>query len=174
MTSLLLPAILLAALAILIIYISARLRRRSGLPDGEIVYQDASGLAKESLYSKRYGLKGKPDYLLKDRSGNLIPVEVKSTNAPRNSQPYESHLLQLAAYLLLIEETLERPAPYGLIRYRDRTIRIDNTDELIDELIEVIDEMREWQQEESVPRSHDDPRRCRNCSMAHACDERIE
>lgn len=105
-----------------------RLRRQSGLPPGEIVYEDVSGLARQSFYSQRFGLTGKPDYLLQDTQNNLIPVEVKSGFAPR--QPYESHRLQLAAYFLLIEDTLQRSAPYGLIRYRNRTVEIANTDEL--------------------------------------------
>jgi hypothetical protein len=75
-------AILIAILAFAMLLRSGRLRRLSRLPKGEIVYEDVSGLAKAPLYSKRLDLSGKPDYLLKDRDGSVIPVEVKSGYAP--------------------------------------------------------------------------------------------
>jgi CRISPR-associated exonuclease Cas4 len=68
---------------------------------------------------------------------------------------------------------LEQPAPYGLIRYRDRTVRIENTDELREELFDVLDEMRATQQEGEAHRSHNQARRCTGCSVAHGCDERL-
>jgi len=165
--------LLLVSLAVLLLVRSSRLRQRSGLPKGEVVYEDASGLAKEPLFSKRLGLSGKPDYLLKDPAENLIPVEVKSGYAPRDGQPYESHLMQLAAYLFLVEDVLHRPAPYGLIRYRNRTLRIANTDELREQLMDVIAQMRTLLARSMAHRSHDQMQRCSRCSMAHACDERL-
>jgi CRISPR-associated exonuclease Cas4 len=168
---LLVVVLLLVALAALLLARANRLRRSSGLPQGKVVYQDVSGLAKKPLYSPRLGLTGKPDYLLKDRYNNLIPVEVKSGYAPRDGRPYQSQLLQLAAYCLLVEDVLQRPVPYGLIRYRDQTLRIDNTDELRARLTETLAEMRALLSRDTVHRSHDQARRCARCSMAHACDE---
>lgn len=151
------------------------LRRKSGLPEGEIVYDDAGGADNEELYSAQYGLRGKPDYLLaaKNDSG-LIPVEVKSGNAPRNGKPYASHVMQLAVYFLLVEDVLDEDVPYGLIRYRDRSLRVENSDELREELFAVLDEMREILHEGFANRSHNHARRCAGCSVAYACDERLE
>jgi CRISPR-associated exonuclease Cas4 len=165
--------LLLATLAALLLIRASLLRQRSGLPPGKIVYQDVSGLAKKPLYSSRLGLTGKPDYLLQDPRNNLIPVEVKSGNLPRGGQPYESHLLQLATYFLLVEDVLQRPVPYGLIRYRDQTIRIANTDDLRERLMETLARMRLLLARGKAHRSHEQARRCANCSMAHACDERL-
>lgn len=165
--------LLLVSLAALLLVRSSQLRQRSGLPKGEIVYEDASGLAKEPLFSKRLGLSGKPDYLLKDPTENLIPVEVKSGYAPRDGQPYESHLMQLAAYFFLVEDVLQRPAPYGLIRYRNRTLQIVNTDELREQLMDAIAQMRTLLARDTAHRSHDQAQRCTRCSMAHVCDERL-
>ena len=148
------------------------LRRRSGLPGGEIVYEDTSGADSEVLFSARYGLRGKPDYLLEE-DGGLVPVEVKSSAAPRNGKPYPSHLMQLAVYFLLVEDGLQQDAPYGLIRYRDRTVRIENTNELRAELLEVIEEMQALLQDGEARRDHNQSRRCAGCSVAYACDERL-
>lgn len=168
-----LGALALAALAGIGLVIAHILRRSSGLPEGKIVYADQDEQAGEMLISEQYGLCGKPDYLLEGKEDDLIPVEVKSGNAPRNGKPYRSHLMQLAVYFVLVEDVLDCTPLYGLIRYRDRTLRIANTDELRDELFSVIDQMRDAIDYGSAERSHNQPRRCAGCSMAHACDERL-
>lgn len=163
----------LALVAVMLLAVASYLRRRSGLPQGEVVYDDTSGAAGGTLFSKRYGLKGKPDYLLDDESGGLIPVEVKSGASPRTGKPYDSHLLQLAVYFLLVEDALARPAPYGLIRYRDRTLRIANTENLRVKLLAVLAQMRRVQAQGAARRNHSQARRCAGCSMAESCDERL-
>ena len=169
---LLAAALLLGLAAMAMLALANHLRQQSGLPEGEVVYEDASGQGKE-LFSRRLGLSGKPDYLLEDDEGNLIPVEVKSGYAPRGDEPYESHLLQIAAYLLLVEEVLQRPAPYGLIRYRKRTLRVDYTNDLHEELMDTMAQMRTVLARGEAHRSHNQAQRCVRCSMAHACDERL-
>jgi CRISPR-associated exonuclease Cas4 len=166
-------ALLLLAVGLILLAFSRRFRRKSGMPEGEVVYEDASGQAQEQFISKRLLMAGKPDYLIKDRNGDLIPVEVKSSNAPRAGRPYESHLMQLAAYFLLLEDVLQRPVPYGLIRYRNRTMRVANTDELRTRLMDVIAQMRRLMAREVARRNHNRVQRCSRCSVAHACDERL-
>jgi CRISPR-associated exonuclease Cas4 len=166
-------ALLLLAIGVVLLAVSMRFERKSGIPRGEILYEDASGAAQEQFISKRLLMAGKPDYLIKDRNGDLIPVEVKSSNAPRAGRPYESHLMQLAAYFLLLEDVLQRPVPYGLIRYRNRTLRVANTDELRARLMDVIAQMRRLMAREVARRTHNRAQRCSRCSVAHACDERL-
>jgi CRISPR-associated exonuclease Cas4 len=166
-------ALLLLAIGGILLAASSRFGRKSGMPPGEVAYADASGRAQEPFISKRLLMAGKPDYLMKDRNGDLIPIEVKSSNAPRAGRPYESHLMQLAAYFLLLEDVLQRPVPYGLIRYRNRTLRVANTDELRTRLMDVIAQMRRLMSRDVARRSHNRPQRCSRCSVAHACDERL-
>jgi CRISPR-associated exonuclease Cas4 len=169
----LIVALLLIAIGLILLAVSMRFGQKSGMPPGEILYEDTSGGAQEQLISKRLLMAGKPDYLIKDRNGDLIPVEVKSSNAPRAGRPYESHLMQLAAYFLLLEDVLQRPVPYGLIRYRNRTLRVANTDELRARLMDVIAQMRRLLSRDVARRSHNRAQRCSRCSVAHACDERL-
>ena len=166
-------ALFLLTIGIILLALSRSFGRKSGMPQGEVVYEDASGQAQEQFISKRLLMAGKPDYLIKDRNGDLIPVEVKSSNAPRAGRPYESHLMQLAAYFLLLEDVLQRPVPYGLIRYRNRTMRVANTDELRTRLMDVIAQMRRLMAREVARRNHNRVQRCSRCSVAHACDERL-
>jgi len=172
-SSVLFVALILLAIGLILLAASSRLGRKTGMPRGEVSYADASGQAREPFISKRLLMAGKPDYLMKDRNGDLIPVEVKSSNAPRTGRPYESHLMQLAAYFLLLEDVLQRPVPYGLIRYRNRTLRVANTDELRARLMDVIAQMRRLMTRDVARRNHNRPQRCSRCSVAHACDERL-
>lgn len=165
--------LLLVTMGGLLLTRAKRLRKNSGLPPGEVVYEDASGLARAPLYSSKLGLAGKPDYLLRDPQRHLIPVEVKSGYAPRDGHPYESHRLQLAAYFFLIEDALEAAAPYGVIRYRNRTLQVANSEELRRQLMEVIAQMRTLMARGAAHRNHEQTQRCARCSMAHACEERL-
>jgi hypothetical protein len=73
-------------------------RRLGGLPAGDLIYTDNVGEDCPALVSQlRYGLKGKPDTLVRTKSGDVIPVERKKTRAPRN-RPYDSDLIQATAY----------------------------------------------------------------------------
>jgi CRISPR-associated exonuclease Cas4 len=163
-----LPLLLLALLAL---WLGLRLRRRTGLPWARVVTQDMAGRALERpLFARRYGLTGRPDYLI-ERRGVLIPVEVKPGR--RASRPYASDLMQLAAYCLLVEETSGHAPPYGLLRYAEHTFRLDYTPVVRDELLDILDEMRVALDAPDCSRSHNDPRRCAGCGFALQCDESL-
>ncbi len=151
---------------------SARLRQESGLPTGRLVYADSTTWqpAPQPLYSQTYQLIGKPDYLVETEDG-VIPVEVKSARAPQ--VPYLGHLLQLAAYCLLVEETSGQTPPHGLLKYADALYEVDFTLELRRELLETMAEMRQARQAEIVRRSHQQPGKCAACGFRDNCDEAL-
>jgi CRISPR-associated exonuclease Cas4 len=164
--------LLLIVLALLFFWISSRLKRRTGMPDGRIIYADSGqwGKPAKPLYDADLGLTGKPDYLIRKRK-TIIPVEVKSAWAP--PVPYESHKLQLAAYCLLVESSFGQRPPYGLLRYRNRTFRINYSDELEGQLLDVLDEIREVKEQEEAGRSHHQKNRCARCGYRYVCDQRL-
>jgi len=99
----LLAVVLLLAL---LVWANARTRLlKSGILEGRIVYQDTDRRrnVEHPLVSHRYGLSGKPDYLVA-RSNDLIPVEVKSRRCPP-SGPHASVAAQLMAYCVLVEDS---------------------------------------------------------------------
>ena len=135
----------------------------AGLPAGTVLYRDTGEWqeTERPLRSRRYGLVGRPDYLVQTRDGGksfVVPVEVKSRARP--AQPYASHILQLATYCLLVEENFEAAPPYGLLRYADATLRIDYTDELRRRVLEAAAEIRQARRTPDVRRSHSEPPRC--------------
>jgi CRISPR-associated exonuclease Cas4 len=135
-----------------------------------VVYSDTRSWREcpDPLYAPSINLRGKPDYLVQ-KLRYVIPVEVKSGPAP--GEPYRSHVLQLAAYCLLVEQEYEQRPPYGLIHYDDRTFAVSYTPQLEDELIDTIEWMREDMRDGQAERNHNDPARCRGCSYAIYCDQ---
>jgi CRISPR-associated exonuclease Cas4 len=162
----------LLLVAVLLLVGGLRLRRKTGLPWAPVVAQDTDGYTLDKpLFARRIGLTGKPDYLLELR-GHTIPVEVKPSR--HAARPYESDLMQLAAYCLLVEETSGEAPPYGLLRYAERTYRLDYTSRVRDELLALLDEMRAALESPTSTRSHDDPLRCRGCGFFEQCDQALE
>ena len=124
------------------------------------------------LVSNALELVGRPDYLIEADDG-IVPVEVKSAACPSDGRPRDSHLAQLAAYCLLVEDTLGARVPFGVIKYRDRDVEVEYTQELKDWALALIEEMRDAVEEEEVHRSHEDPRRCAGCSLRDVCTESL-
>jgi CRISPR-associated exonuclease Cas4 len=116
-------------------------------------------------------LAGKPDYVVRDGRA-IIPVEVKSSRAPAEG-PRQGHLLQLAAYCLLVEETEGVRPAYGILSYADQAFRVDNTHELRRALLATLETMRRDLARDRSRRSHADPARCRRCGVRAECDERL-
>jgi CRISPR-associated exonuclease Cas4 len=171
----------LAAVALLLFLLgwtsirrAGRLREESGLPAGRLIYADGSQTdwhpPAKPLYSARYRLVGKPDYLVRTGDG-IIPVEVKS--APTPDIPYLGHILQLAAYCLLVEETTDQTPPHGLLKYADALYEIDFTAELRAELLDTLADMRRDRLARNVARNHDQPNKCARCGFRPGCDEAL-
>ena len=166
---------LLALIIALALFLSARRQRaQTGLPYGaRIVYADTGAWKKveRPLFSRRYGLTGKPDYIIGER-GAAIPIEVKPNRvAPA---PRESDTLQLAAYALLIEEHFgAASATYGLLKYRDAVFQVELTDELRARLLDTLAAMRRDLSARDVARSHTEPRRCRACGYREECGQAL-
>ncbi len=166
-------ALILAFIAILVLFISSRQRKAAGLPSGRVVYTDTSGWGRveQPLYDPVLGLTGKPDYLV-EQNGALVPVEVKSGWAP--PAPREGHLFQLAAYCLLVERTRTVRPPYGLIHYRNRTFAVDYTPELEARLMALLADIHRLERQSTVHRSHEEPSRCAACGYRDMCEEKLK
>ena len=170
---------------------AARESKRAGLPKGAVIYGDTyrpvgrvapavigpEGRKQERpLFSRTLRLTGRPDYLI-EAEGGVVPVEVKSSACPPGGRPYDSHLAQLAAYCLLVEDVLGKAVPYGLVKYRDREVRIEYTPELREDALALIEGMRRDMGATAsggeVHRSHEEPRRCAGCSLRDVCTESL-
>jgi len=149
-------------------------RERASLPEGKVLYSDTGREKRpaETIISWRHGLKGRPDYLVETAEG-IIPVEIKSTACPPSGRPYDSHVMQLICYCLLCEDVLGAHVPFGLVRYRDREVRVHYTAELRRKLLLLLEEMCDAHASEIVHRNHSQPGRCARCGFSDVCDEAI-
>jgi CRISPR-associated exonuclease Cas4 len=171
-------ALIILLVGAYILWHSRRLRAQTGLPAGEVVYTDTGAweTVEQPLLSRRYGLVGRPDYLVRVRERgqeSLIPVEVKSGRQPQtaDAQPAAGHVLQLGAYCLLVEDIHQQRPAYGLLRYADVTLKIPFTDALRREVLDTAEAIRRARRAPDVPRSHQEPARCRACGYRDACGD---
>jgi hypothetical protein len=92
----LMVATTLAFLAVLLFFLARRARAKTGIPAGEIFYQDLMGQAfqAEVLRSAHWGISGKPDCLIRTPDG-VVPVELKkSKKPPARGEVYPNHRIR--------------------------------------------------------------------------------
>ncbi len=162
----------LIVIALILFLISRGQQRSSGMPNLRVVYSDTRmwNRVEKPLYDPILGLTGKPDYLVKEKD-LLIPLEVKSGYAP--STPYESHILQLVAYCMLVWSTYKKRPTHGFVHYANRTFAVDFTPQLEEEFRSLVDEIHHCDRSTNPARSHDSPQRCRVCGYRDICDQKL-
>lgn len=169
--------LLLLALAILILWRNERLYQRQkliterhralGLPTGELVYEDADGQG-TLLFSDQYPLVGKPDYVVQLEDRRLVPIELK-LSAQQVAVPYSNHIIQLAAYCLILEDYAESPPTHGILRYADREFTIDYTPKLRKKVIRLLDEMAHCDEKQAPVLQKQRMGKCRICTFQAIC-----
>jgi CRISPR-associated exonuclease Cas4 len=169
-----LASALFFALLALLVWVASRIGySRAAMPPGDIIYQDNDLVQSEidTIYSPKLGLVGRPDYLVQDSDGSIVPVEIKSSSAPL--EPYDGHVLQLAAYCLLVEEAYGIRPSHGILQYRDGAFTVDFTYDLEADLLDLLDVMREDKIAGEALPNHNDRSRCANCSLIAYCDHSL-
>lgn len=155
-----------------LLWLARRRESEAGLPAGRVIYLDTRPLSRveKTLHDPRLHLAGRPDYLVR-QAGQVIPVEVKSASGL--TAPYESHVLQLAAYCVLVEAAHGVRPSHGIVKYADRAFAVDYTPVLERALLDLLARMRACGAN-APSRSHDSPERCQGCGFRQVCDERAE
>lgn len=99
------------------------------------------------LYSAKYELQGKPDYVFQSPIlKKIVPVELKSGAIGEADFPHHGDLLQLGAYFLILEDVYGQKPPFGRLVYQDYMFEIKNTAKLRNEVLGTMKEMREMLQ----------------------------
>jgi CRISPR-associated exonuclease Cas4 len=163
--------LLLGALLVLAFGVWIRLRVRKdkkahGVPEGTILYSDLNVPA-AALFSRRFGLVGKPDYIVQKEKG-YVPVEVKSG---RGLHPQQNHIFQLAAYCQLLEDASGEFVPEGVLVYNNVPYTIAFDPKMRFDLESVMSSMRDSLKRGLVRRNHEEAGRCRHCSMRRYCSD---
>lgn len=148
----------------------AMFKRRKHQVKQEIAYVDTMDRKPKLFVSERYGLRGRPDYVLLINEDH-IPVEVKTGRVPRG--PLFSHILQVAAYCLLIEEEFGKAPSHGVIRYGQVENEVEYDRALRDMVTAKLGEMRAIMRTGSAHRNHSKPGKCAHCSRRGVCPESL-
>ncbi|UCH60757.1 MAG: CRISPR-associated protein Cas4 [Anaerolineales bacterium] len=166
-------AVIFLILGLTLFWQAGRQKRASGLPGGKIIYTDTSTWMpmQEALYTPKLGLTGKPDYLVRD-TNQIIPVEVKSNRITHS--PYDSHIFQLAAYCLLVDQVYGVRPKSGILHYPTRTFKIEFTNQLEQSTLNLLSEMQNRDTHKTINRSHQEPARCLGCGYRSICDQRLK
>jgi len=129
------------------------------------------GIKKESpmLESSRYGIRGKPDYII-EKDGEYIPVEKKTGRTPKG--PLFSHIMQLIAYCMLVEETFGK-VEYGILEYDERKYFINYDERLKNTVIKLRENLVKDLKRGGAHRNHNREGKCMNCSRRDICPERL-
>lgn len=146
----------------------ADLLRREHNLKGKIEYIDVD--ESKMFRSEKYGISGRPDYIVK-LGDQLIPVEAKKGRTPQG--PLFSHIIQVAAYCVLLEDSTGTPPPYGLIRYPGHEFQIDYSEDMKNMLLQKVQEVKKAIESHEVHRNHNRPGKCRSCSRRGICPERL-
>ena len=146
-----------------------RLKEKYNIKNGKITYSDLNKAGK-SFFSKRYKITGKPDYIVK-RNNNYIPVEIKTG---QHINPQKNHIIQLACYCHLLEENYGNFVPYGILVYENgNNFRIPFDPKMRYELENNLVNMRKMIKKGKFIRNHNNPNKCKNCSMQIYCKDKF-
>ncbi len=147
----------------------AQTLRREYRIKGKIEYIDMDD--SKAYKSKTHMISGRPDYVIK-LGDHIIPVEVKKGRTPQG--PLFSHIIQVAAYCLLIEEATGKAPPYGIVKYPEQEHEIEYNEDMKKVLLEKAQDVRRALSVGDAHRNHNRPGKCRSCSRRTVCPERLE
>ena len=90
-----------------------------------------------------------------------------------SGRPRHEDVLQLAAYMIILDDLYDEPPCYGLLRYADATFEVPYADDLRDEALDLLAAMQTLDAVAEAPRGEPDLATCRACSFKEICDDAI-
>jgi CRISPR-associated exonuclease Cas4 len=140
-------------------------RRTLGLGRGQLAYADDSLVRRPTLRSERLLLAGRPD-LLEKVDGAYVPVEHK----PSSRRLQQSHILQVAAQCVLVEEVYGVRPPHGVVVLAGGVReRVTFSPELERGVLRVMEDMRRILASGAPPGPAWAPAKCRACGFQRVC-----
>ena len=121
------------------------------------------------IESDALGLKGKVDRVEK-YSDSLVPVELKAGSAPKEGV-WEGHLIQLGAYIMLLEEMSRKKIDKGKVVYLSekdaREVRINPF--VRDEIKRLVNEVNMRLEKKELPAFTTNRKKCDSCGLRQDC-----
>ena len=115
-------------------------------------------------------LKGKIDRVEQHKEV-LVPVEIKTGRAPSEGV-WESHLVQVGSYMLLLEYTQNATVNEGKIYYLDSGERVVKMNPALrEEIVRLKDKVKIVLHSQDIPDFVDNENKCRKCPLQKDCWE---
>ena len=134
---------------------------------GEIEYIGED--REKEIVSEKYGIRGKPDYILKI-DDEYIPVEEKTSDL---QSPIFPHVIQITAYCMLIEDKYGVPPPYGILKYKNAEFKIPYEKRWKEVVMQLRENMIKDMEKGVAHRNHNNPKKCARCIRREYCPERL-
>lgn len=150
--------------------IAKALREKHNLVGKTVDFVDDQRRNTKLFVSDTYGIRGRPDYVIL-QGADRVPVEVKTGRTPRG--PLFSHIVQLGAYCLMIEDEYSKPPPYGILRYEGMEHEIEYNADTKKLVLTKLNEMRAALAKGEAHRNHNRRGKCIGCSRRSACPEKL-
>lgn len=96
---------------------------------------------KKILYSEKYNIQGKPDFVFK-KFNTCYVIELKSGSIKDEPMPHTGDLMQLVAYFLIIKDLYGYRVKKGKLIYNDYSFTIRNTRRLRKCVLNILEDMR--------------------------------
>jgi CRISPR/Cas system-associated exonuclease Cas4 (RecB family) len=143
---------------------------------GDALWQDLSPKIKSDyrLVSEGLGLSGTVD-AVEIYPDHVVPVELKTGKAPKEGI-WPGHQIELASYMLLLEEKFGMGVPHGRVRYVDESLVRDviMNPFLKQKVLDTRDAVNRLFTEAKIPAIIVNERKCISCSQRAACRDAIE
>jgi CRISPR-associated exonuclease Cas4 len=170
--------VLLAALVAVLVawlaafwYRSRAVRQLAVDHDWELVYCDTGKAKLLTAHTEDAHVVGRPDRVYRiPGTDQAVLVEDKSRPKPRFL--YDSHRMQLAAYVLMVEESLGLRVTRALVQYSDGSFEVRVDDFLRNQVRQVLSEMAHVKPEHLF-RNHEQRGRCVRCEYRRICPQTL-
>lgn len=124
----------------------------------------------ELLRSEKWKLQGRPD-LVAEIDDDIVPIEIKSSSMPK-IKPF-SHIMQLTAYAILVEEKYGKRVYYGILKYPQGNLRIEIDENMRETLRNLLLKMEEVRGTMEAHRNHNNKGKCEGCYRKNYCPESL-
>jgi CRISPR-associated protein Cas4 len=121
------------------------------------------------IESDELGLKGKVDRIER-YNDTIIPVELKTGSAPREGV-WEEHMIQIGAYMMLLESVNGSKTPVGKVKYLKENItrEIYMNPALQEEIKKLVKEVQGFLEKKNLPDFTRNRAKCGKCGLKKDC-----
>jgi CRISPR-associated protein Cas4 len=120
-----------------------------------------------AVSSEKLGLKGVIDKIVIYTS-HFVPIEMKSGKAPKDGI-WPGHKLQLAAYMMMLEERMKKPVTKGIMQYGLDEKEVYMNPFLQQDVIETTAKVVTLLQQKSPPPVCHNANKCSICGLKNVC-----